>query len=142
MKLSEEQTYNLLVTFQEYECLWNISSGNYRNRNMRKAAEEEIVSKLQIEGFGISEFKQKIKNLRTTYHQEIQKIARSKKSGSGTEDMYTPSLKWFSIMDYIVRNSKGKDIVEDSMVSLFNFCSIYKKLKAVLHYFINYYFNY
>lgn len=125
MKLSEEQTYNLLVTFQEYECLWNISSVNYRNRNMRKAAEEEIVSKLQIEGFGISEFKQKIKNLRTTYHQEIQKIAKSKKSGSGTEDMYTPSLKWFSIMDYIVRNSKGKNIEKDSMVSLFNFCSIY-----------------
>ncbi|XP_054259415.1 uncharacterized protein LOC128984150 [Macrosteles quadrilineatus] len=66
-------------------------------------------------GFGVNELKQKIKNLRCTYNQECVKIQRSKKSGSGSAEVYVPSLKWFPIMDNIVKSSKGNKKTEDSV---------------------------
>ena len=42
-------------------CLWKKSSVNYCNKSMRKAAEEDIVNRMEKEGFGVAELKQKIK---------------------------------------------------------------------------------
>jgi hypothetical protein len=41
-----------------------------------------------IGGFGIPEVKNKIKNLRSTYAQEMKKIQESKKSGAVDENIY------------------------------------------------------
>lgn len=101
----------------EKECLWKKSSVNYRNRNMRKAAEEDVVKRMGKEGFGVTELKQKIKIIRTTYNQEASKIKKSKKSGAKPDDIYVPSVKWFRLMEEIMDNTTADDEGESMMVS-------------------------
>ena len=48
--------------------------------------------------------KRKIENLKDCYRNELNKINRSKKSGAGTDDIYTPKLVWFSKADSFLRN--------------------------------------
>ncbi|KAG8304211.1 hypothetical protein J6590_099857 [Homalodisca vitripennis] len=118
MKFTEEQTCKLMELYHEYDCLWNLGTIHYRNRNKRQAAEVEIVQRLGIAGFGVNELKQKIKNLRCTYNQECIKIQKSKKSGSGSTEVYVPNLKWFPVMDNIVKSAKGNKKTEDSVESV------------------------
>ena len=53
------------------------SNANYRNQNVRNAAEDDVGKIMGKEGFGVSELKQKIKIIRTTYNQEALKLIRS-----------------------------------------------------------------
>ena len=80
MKWSEEETIRFVELYREKECLWKKSSAKYGNKNMRKAAEEDVVTKMGKQSFGVTELKQKIKIIRTTYNQEVFKIKKSKKS--------------------------------------------------------------
>ena len=59
-----------------------MSSANYKNKHMRQRAIEAIMQAMGREEFGVTEVKQKIKNLRSTYNQELQKIQKSKASGT------------------------------------------------------------
>lgn len=73
-----------------------------------------------------NEVTKKIKNLRSTYNQELLKIEKSKKSGCGTDDIYKPSIKWFDAMDYIMKiiNLKEKqttsNLVQVSILLLYS----------------------
>lgn len=119
-KFTEAQTAKLVDLYIEHECLWNLTSVTYRNKNMRQAAEKEIIEKFGMNGFGLAELKQKIKNLRCTYNQECLKIKKSKKSGAGTEDLYVPTIKWFQAFDEIMKKAKGGKKTAYSVVSLHN----------------------
>jgi hypothetical protein len=41
--------------------------------------------------------RRKSKIIKTVYSQELNKIMKSKKSGTGTNDLYKPKLVWFDI---------------------------------------------
>lgn len=56
--------------------------------------------------FGPSEVPRKIKILRSTYYQELLKIEKSKSNGD--DNVYVPALRWFSIMDDILKNLPHK----------------------------------
>ncbi|CAH1990210.1 unnamed protein product [Acanthoscelides obtectus] len=116
MKWSEEETMRFVELYSEKECLWKKSSVNYRNKNMRKAAEEDIVNRMGKEGFGVTELKQKIKIMRTTYNQEALKVKKSKKSGGKPDDIYVPTVKWFRQMEEIMDSSTAENETE-SIVS-------------------------
>ncbi|CAH1984390.1 unnamed protein product [Acanthoscelides obtectus] len=73
MKWSEEETMHFVELYSEKECLWKKSSVNYRNKNMRRAAEGDIANRMEKESFGVAELKQKIKIMRTTCNQEALK---------------------------------------------------------------------
>ncbi|CAH2001940.1 unnamed protein product [Acanthoscelides obtectus] len=51
------------------------------------------------EGTTIQDINTKINNIRSTYSQEKMKIKKSQGTGSGADDMYTPSVPWFEIAD-------------------------------------------
>jgi hypothetical protein len=54
-----------------------MSSANYKNKHMRHRAIEAIMQAMGQEEFGVTEVKQKIKSIRSTYNQEVQKIQKS-----------------------------------------------------------------
>ncbi|XP_075211005.1 uncharacterized protein LOC142318318 [Lycorma delicatula] len=83
--------------YRDKECLWNIESPNYKNREARNKALKKISEEMAIQGFGPREVAQKIKNLRSTYNQEIKKIENSKTSML-SEDVYKPKVPWFETM--------------------------------------------
>ncbi|KAL4113585.1 hypothetical protein QTP88_017191 [Uroleucon formosanum] len=110
MKWSESDTIALVELYEKHECIWNIGSKDYRNKLMRDDVYEDIVKTLKKDNFGVTKLKQKIKNLRCTYNQELLKIKKSQKSGSGVDDLYVPNIKWFKLMDSFMKNVKSVKI--------------------------------
>ncbi|XP_060809924.1 uncharacterized protein LOC106140308 [Amyelois transitella] len=101
---SEETTLKFVSIYIEHDCLWNVKSPCYKNKQKKQSAYLDIENKMNIAGFGEKEIKLKIKNIRSTYSQELKKIKESKNSGAGTDTVYIPSVKWFSILDASLRN--------------------------------------
>lgn len=96
-----EWTKSILTEFIELyklrPCLWRQNSQEYMNRNLKNAAYEELVSFLRANGYPnctVKCVKDKIQNIRRAVRKEKYKVEASKKSGTGTEDVYVPSL-WY-----------------------------------------------
>ena len=64
---------------------------------MRDAAYLKLADCANLPGFTVQEAKNKIKNLRSTYSQELKKVKQSKKSG--LDEVYQPSLIWYKEID-------------------------------------------
>ena len=73
--------------------------------------------KIGLENFTTEEAKQKIKSLRATYQQESHKIDKSLRSGAGLEDVYKPSMKWFTLMTEVMKSGVLKRGTVSSEVS-------------------------
>ncbi|KAL4153005.1 hypothetical protein QTP88_000838 [Uroleucon formosanum] len=73
-KWNEDTTLKFVEEYRQHECLWNIHYNLYKNKQARDAAYTSIASVMNIPDFGIAEVKTKIKNLRSTYSQELKKI--------------------------------------------------------------------
>ena len=56
---------------------------------------EELEAENLLQGMNEKQLKAKIKSVKDVYRQELGKIERSKKSGSGAEEIYSPKLQWF-----------------------------------------------
>ncbi|VEN58472.1 unnamed protein product [Callosobruchus maculatus] len=65
---------------------------------------------MNIKGFGVTEIRNKIRILRSTYSQELKKIKLSKMHGS--TGLYIPNLKWFAEMNDFLKLNKTKGITE------------------------------
>jgi len=117
MKWTEDDIYKFVGLYRDYECLWNMSSANYKNKHMRQRAIEAIMQAMGREEFGVNEVKQNIKNIRSTYNQEVQKIQKRKASGASPDDVYKPTVKWFDVMDQIMKGSKGRSETRSNLVS-------------------------
>ncbi|KAL1487920.1 hypothetical protein ABEB36_015305 [Hypothenemus hampei] len=105
---SENMTIKFVQEYRARPCLWNTKLAIYKNKAARDTALKEIEEVMGVEGFGINEIKNKIKNLRSTYSQEKRKIKDSKKSGAGIDDVYVPNIKWSSEMDSFLKNFEDK----------------------------------
>jgi hypothetical protein len=103
-KWREEHTQMILELLSDHECLWNVKSENYRNRNIRERALEEILKQINIPDLTVEDVKLKIKTIRTRYSYELGKILKSEKSGAGRDDIYIPKLFWFKQADVFLRS--------------------------------------
>lgn len=98
---TSEQNLKFVELYKDQTNLWNCLDPSYKNRDLRKASLEHIRNELGLTD--TNEVTKKIKNLRLTYNQEVLKIEKSKKSISGTDEVYKPIIKWFDSMDYIMK---------------------------------------
>lgn len=103
MKWSDNTTFSFVKEYLQHECLFNSKCNNYRNKLARDAAIGKICEVMNITGFGPKEAVSKIKSIRSTYSQELKKINESTKSGAGTDDVYVPTLKWFTLYHDVMR---------------------------------------
>ncbi|XP_063239622.1 uncharacterized protein LOC134540679 [Bacillus rossius redtenbacheri] len=85
--------------YQLHPCLWDRRHEDYKNRQKREAAEQEL---LPISGLScIKELRAKIRSIRCTYNQEISKIRNSCQA----VEPYRPKLLWFSYAnDFLKKN--------------------------------------
>lgn len=103
MRWGETLTLQFVKIYLKYECLWNPLHLSYKNRSDREAAYLKIISEFKASGgtnLSIPEAKIKIKNLRTTYVQEMRKVLNK----SSPDHIYEPSLVWFPEMDKCLKN--------------------------------------
>lgn len=98
-KWDDDETLKFVELYKEAECLWNADIPQYRHKPSRINAIMNIIEKMNMV-LTIQEVKVKIKNLRSTYSQELYKIERSRNS----EDLepYIPMMRWFYVMDSFV----------------------------------------
>lgn len=96
---SEDNTVKFVEEYIKHDCLWDVRDASYKNKQKREAAYLAIASVMGIEGFQQNDVAQKIKNIRSTYSQELRKIKASIKSGAGADDVYRPHIKWFTLLE-------------------------------------------
>jgi len=103
-KWRDDHTQLVLDLLRNQECLWNVKSENYRNRNVRDKALEEMVKQLNIPDLTQEDVKLKIKSIRSRYSSELAKVLKSGKSGAGRDNIYVPKLFWFKQADLFLRS--------------------------------------
>ncbi|XP_022126849.2 uncharacterized protein LOC111001302 [Pieris rapae] len=115
MRWSEKTTQDFIRMYLKNECLWNTNHADYKLKHRRDKAyaslSEEFNAYTKIH-LSTTEIKIKIKNLRSTYMQEVNKVLQK----SSPEFIYKPSLVWFDEMDrclkhtYVRRSSSNSSI--------------------------------
>jgi hypothetical protein len=66
--MNTEQTIQFVELYRDTECLWKINSEVYKDRDTRDRASKKIYDEMSIDGFGIHEIIQEIKNIRSVYY--------------------------------------------------------------------------
>lgn len=98
-RLSESQVLRLVEVYRDYECLWNMWSDLYKNREARQIAYSEIYRRLNIPGLELKDIPKKIKNLRSSYCQELKRMEKSSRQGNTGEFLYEPRVSWFTLAE-------------------------------------------
>ncbi|CAH0589262.1 unnamed protein product [Chrysodeixis includens] len=101
MRWSEAVTLEFVKIYIKHECLWNPAHPGYKLRYQREKAYSEISTEfMTTKSLTVPEVKMKIKNLRTTYAQQVHKILQK----SSPDSIYEPSLVWFHEMDRCLKH--------------------------------------
>ncbi|KAJ2945420.1 hypothetical protein O0L34_g231 [Tuta absoluta] len=103
MRWGEAATLEFVRLYLREECLWNPDHPGYKNKFKRQMCYNTISAEFEAysgKRMNIPEIKNKIKSLRSTYAQQVQKILQK----SSPDAMYEPSLVWFTEMDRCLRN--------------------------------------
>ncbi|KAK3862833.1 hypothetical protein Pcinc_031336 [Petrolisthes cinctipes] len=84
--------------YRDNPTLWKLKSKDYSDREKKNCAYEVLVEKLKERDVNATKdtVKKKINNLRSAFRKELKKVARSKKSGAGTDKIYTPTLWYYN----------------------------------------------
>lgn len=126
---SEVVTTKFVKLYEEAECLWNFRHPLYKNKNARATAEENIVKKMEIPEFTVTELKNKIKNIRSTYVQEKTKLKKAIHSGMAPEETYQSHLVWFNIADrFLGRVITTRETFSNCVSSVLLYFNIYNML--------------
>lgn len=121
-KWDGNQIISFLNIYENYEILWNITLKEHMNKLKRGNAFENLLKELNesvFENTDINILKAKIKTIKTVYRQEVNKILKSKKSGSGTDDLYKLKLMWFNRADSFLRSMVMSRETTNNMVNVF-----------------------
>ncbi|XP_071529508.1 uncharacterized protein [Panulirus ornatus] len=102
------ETLLLIDLYRQNPCLWNVRAEVYKDRNKRVAAINNITAELQKSGLSksglsviTSEVKKKIESIRSQFGRELRKLEKSKKSGVGADEIYTPTLWCFDDLCFL-----------------------------------------
>ena len=106
----------LILGVRSHSNLWNVFDKTYKDRVKKESAWEEIKQELNEEGnnYTIEELKKKWNILRTQYRKEQKLVINSKKSGSGTNDLYVPKFAYFEDLQFL----NDGEIQRDSITSM------------------------
>lgn len=108
---SKEFIAEFIDLYKEHPCLWKVKSKEYSNRDIRNQSYNKLVNKLkEVEREANKETViKKINSLRTAFRREQKKIADSKRSGAGTDDIYIPKLWYFNLLTFTADQEVQRD---------------------------------
>ncbi|XP_077136083.1 uncharacterized protein LOC143793206 isoform X2 [Ranitomeya variabilis] len=102
----QEFTREFIEMYRSLPCLWKIKSGDYSNRDKRKAAYEKLITLCRqhnpAEKVDETFVKKKIQGLRTVWKKELNKVQATSKSGASTEEVYIPKLWYYDQLSFIL----------------------------------------
>lgn len=104
-KRNEDREFitEFLHLYHDYPALWKIKSTEYSDRNLKNNAYKALIEKYkEVDPNADKEIvKKKINSLRTNYRKELKKVKASYRSGTGTDDIYVPSLWYFNELQFL-----------------------------------------
>ena len=109
---TEEETVSLIEFYRESTCLWNHCTAEYRDRNAKILAMEKL--KDMLKRFTEEEIKGHSHAIKTVFDREEKREKGSKKSGTGTAEVYCSDWKYYKLMMFV----KDCDDVDDSTSTL------------------------
>ncbi|XP_022908175.2 uncharacterized protein [Onthophagus taurus] len=86
--------------YRDQRSLWDVKHKNYSNKHLRKEGYTALIDKTK-EIFPDCEekfVKAKVESLRASFRRELKKVQSSKRTGSGQDDVYEPSLWYYDLM--------------------------------------------
>ncbi len=89
--------------YRSFPCLWKVKDKDYSNRDKKRLAYEALVKKCkEIDPDANKDYvSKKVNSFRTVFRKEIKKIKESEKSGAGADDVYTPTLWYFPLLNFL-----------------------------------------
>lgn len=101
--LNDNLLHNFIETYEGLPVLWNPTDANYKNKIKRNAALARLLSVYgQCKpGATIADVRRKINTLRSNYRKELKRIEDSKRSGTGADDVYSPTSWVFHALKFI-----------------------------------------
>ncbi|XP_074027710.1 uncharacterized protein [Leptinotarsa decemlineata] len=86
--------------YKSFPCLWKTKSRDYKDRNKKDSAYMVLLKKLQeIEPNATKKtVKAKINSIRGSFRREMKKIEKSKRSGTGADDVYVTHLWYYDLL--------------------------------------------
>lgn len=129
VRLNEQLTLKFVELYRDERLLWDKQHESYGKRTDRLRAYKRIADCMGVQGLGVSAVAGKIKNIRSTYLQELKKIRefahRQQQIGGGGNDSdddednppgmavaaasgYVPKLVWFPILDSMIGDATVK----------------------------------
>ncbi|XP_076061237.1 uncharacterized protein LOC143037015 [Oratosquilla oratoria] len=110
-------TLYFIELLKQHPAIWNIKCKEHKMRNIKSASIETLkadlysFTKCNVRNEDIT---RKLHTLKTQFHREMTAIKASKKSGAGTEGIYTPKLWCFNNLLFLAEG----EIVRASTSSL------------------------
>ncbi|XP_071446762.1 uncharacterized protein [Hetaerina americana] len=99
----DKANLKFISLYEKNLCLWKTDSPAYKNRDVRERAINRMVASMAIPDFRNLECKNKIKNVRSHYIQELKKIEKSRGHSPKGLPTYEPKLTWFAPLDNFLR---------------------------------------
>ncbi|KAL1516178.1 hypothetical protein ABEB36_000097 [Hypothenemus hampei] len=105
--------FQFLDEYQKHPCLWKKQIADYSNKDKRNRALELL---LPLSGLSsIKDLKQKIRSIRGTYNQEVNKIKKSMGTGADAKEVYVPKLAWFTVSNDFLRQTAEENESESNL---------------------------
>lgn len=99
----EDVMREFLNTYQNYPCLWKVKSTEYMDKNKKEDGYKvlvEILKEINPDA-NVDIVKKKLNSMRSCFRKEFKKVQESKSSGTGSENVYTPTLWYFDLLMFL-----------------------------------------
>lgn len=110
---NKQSIIEFIELYRSHPCLWKVKSTEYSDRDKKNKAYEDMIKKLQeVDNSATRDsVKKKIDSLRGCFRKELKKVMQSKKSGSGTEDIYKPHLWYYEHLLFLTDQETPRSTV-------------------------------
>lgn len=104
MSQNKQFILEFIELYEAFPCLWKIKSVEYRDRNKRNKAYEELLKKYKDidKDATVQTVKNKIDSMRASFRRELKKIKDSQRSGAGEDEIYCPHLWYFQHLQFLI----------------------------------------
>ncbi|XP_064082898.1 uncharacterized protein LOC135198856 [Macrobrachium nipponense] len=110
--------------YKEQPCLWQIKSNHYLNKYIKNEAYGKLAEKLKEKYPDATTdlVKKKINIYRSNFRKEAKKVEDSMRSGTGADDVYTPTWTYYEDLMFLkdqeaIRTSTSKLQAHEAKIS-------------------------
>lgn len=102
-KVNRELLEDFIRAYQNQPCLWHVKSKDYHDKAKRDAAYDILLQKYRLIDPKADKdaVVKKINAFRTNYRREKKKVEESLHSGTGTDEIYHPTLWYYQLFDFL-----------------------------------------